>query len=113
MTIGDDNMTEILSAISNLANFDPAQIRIRFVTNDKDEVVQILVIVNDETIAKNINSEINKHDKEGVFRYFASSSVEVKEKMLSISSGMKTEGEMKIVFAGIIIILFNHIHQLW
>jgi len=102
------NMAEFQSTISNLTSVEADAIRVRFVTNDKGEVIQIIVIVKDEKTAESINSKIKEHEKEGILRCVVSSKVEVKEKELFISSELRTKGEMKITIAVAVLILFIH-----
>ena len=109
----DFKMTEIRSVISNLTNIDADKINIRINTNEKDEIIEIIVIVNDETTAEhikdNINDAIKEHNKEGILRYVESARVVVNEKVLSISSGiMKTEDKTVVLIAIAFMLLLIH-----
>ena len=55
----DLNMTEIQSTISDLTGIEEDKLRIRFETNDNDEVIRIIVIVDDEGTAEKISTSIN------------------------------------------------------
>ena len=59
------NMTEIQITISDLTSIEADKLRIRADINDKDEVVQIFVIVNDKTTADVISDKINELNCDG------------------------------------------------
>ena len=54
------NMSEIQAVISNLTNIEADELRIRVETNDKDEIVRIIIIVHDETKAIDIRDTIDQ-----------------------------------------------------
>jgi len=56
----DLNVTQIQCTISDMTGIDLDKLRIGVDTNDKDEIVSILVIVNDKTKAEDIRNSINE-----------------------------------------------------
>ena len=56
------NVPEIKSTISDLTNIKADKLRIRVDINEKDEVVQITVIVDDRTTADIISGKVNELD---------------------------------------------------
>ena len=60
------NMTEIQDTISELTGIETDKIRIRFDTNDNNEIVRIIVIVDDEETAEKISTSINTVVDEGL-----------------------------------------------
>ena len=109
--VSDLNMTEIQITISNLTGIEEDKLRIRFDTNDNNEVIRIIVIVHDEKtadkISKSINVAIEEHNKEGFLRYCKSVRVQTNEKNLSISSGIMKEEGIIAMFAIILMNIIN------
>ena len=66
VNVTDFSMTEIQSAISNLTGIEEDQIRIRVDTNDINEVIRIIVIVDDEKTAEIISKSVNTVIDEGL-----------------------------------------------
>ena len=109
----DLNMTEIQITISNLTGIEEDKIRIQVDTNDNNEIVGIIVIVDDketaELISKTINEEIDKHNEEGFLRNCKSARVVVKENTLSISRGvMQEEGTIMMLIIVFISFLIHN-----
>jgi len=57
--ITDLNMTEIRSTISDLTGAEADKIRIRVNTNKKDEITEVIVIVDDEKAAVKTRDTVN------------------------------------------------------
>ena len=96
--VSDLNMTEIQQTISNLTNIKADKVRIQVETNDKNEVITIIVIVDDEESANQLMKKIDEHDQEGFLRNCKSVRVVMKENKLSVSSGiMKKEGFINMI----------------
>lgn len=116
MDVSDLNMTEIRNTISNLTNIEADKLRIQVVTNDKDEIIRIIVIADDEATADTIrdilNEAIDEHKQDGIIRHFKNVKVAVKEKELSLSCGMKKDEKMITIAASFVLLLF-HFHLLW
>ena len=95
------NTTEIRSAISDLTGIEEGKLRIRVETNEKDEIIRIIVVVDNEEIAEEIknkiNVAINEHNQEGIVRHFKS--VRVKENNLFISCGTMKERKAFLFFS--------------
>ena len=95
--ITDLNTTEIQTTISDLTGIKADKLTIRVETNDNNEVVRIIVIVNDEKTAEEVKDKINiaidEHNEEEIVKHFVRAEVNVKENKLLVSSGsMKKEG---------------------
>jgi len=60
------NITEIRSILSNLTNITVDELIIRAEINDKNEIVRIIVLVDNENTAEIISSTINDHDPEEI-----------------------------------------------
>ena len=111
MNVSSFDMREIQNIISDLTNIEAERIRIRFDTNDKNEITHIIVIVDDKTTAERvrnmINMAIDEDNHEELFRHFKSARVEVNE--LPMSRGCIIEKEDELIIGTIVFLtLFNY-----
>ena len=112
--LSDLNMTEIQTTISDLTGIEADKLRIQVDTNDNNEVIRIIVIVDDketaDKVSKSINSAIEEHNEQGIIRHFKSAKVVTNEKNLSISRGTKKEERTIIIFTIAFITFIIHSH---
>ena len=106
----DLNITEIRNEISTLANIEADSFRIRVYVDENDQVSSILIIVNDEPTAKNIQQEIDElspEERQGILRHFKSARVVVSEREIQLSRGKVVEGMSFIIMIAFIALLFT------
>ena len=110
-------MTNIKTSISDLTGIDENKFRIRVETNENNEVIRIIVVVDDketaEKISTSINVAIDEHNEEGIIRHFTSARVIVKENKLSISGGTMKKEDIIVMFTIVFISFFTIHNHLW
>ena len=110
------NMTEIQITISNLTGIETDKLRIRVDINDKNDIVHIIVIVDDEEtadrISTSINDAIDEHNEEGIVRHFKRAKVVMEDSNLSISN-RTTKGNRTIAMLTIVFMTFIIQNHVW
>jgi len=99
MGVPDMNMTEIREIVSDISNVEALELKIRANINDKSNVVDIIVIVENESVAKIVKNAINRaikeHGGDEVIKYFVSAQVVKIEPELS--SGIMNKGNIIMI----------------
>jgi len=110
INVANLNMSEIQNAISILTDIETDSIRIRAEVNDRDIVVHIIVIVDDEQSAKIISKSINDLDPEkteGVLKHFKGAHVE--ERKFDKSIGITTEQKSTVIKIALLFFMFSYV----
>ena len=66
ISVNDLNINEIQTTLSDLTGIEMDKLRIRFDTNEKNEIISIIVIVDDEKTAEIISKSVNTIIDEGL-----------------------------------------------
>jgi len=98
------NMTEIQSVISDVTNIGANKLSIHAEINEKDEVVYIIVIEDDETTANTIKDKINNAINEGNPKVQPFKSATVKD--VQVSSGTKNKSLLILTIMTILMTFF-------
>ena len=102
------NASEVQIVLSNLTNIEADKLRIQAEINDKNQVVRVVVVVEDQNTAEVISEAVNEikpEESEGVARHFKEARIVVIDRAISCS--VKAEGTVLMAMIPLIAFLIT------